>query len=67
MAYLNSYIRRHVSGYALKQDDEFIAEVFAGRMDGIDYPDDILKWYRDMKGPEVDFPVPTKPTPWGER
>lgn len=67
VAYLNGYIRRHVSGYSLRQNDEFIAEVFAGRMDGIDYPDDILRWYREMNGPEINFPKPTKSTPWGDR
>ncbi|MEW5821491.1 MAG: hypothetical protein AB1782_14965 [Cyanobacteriota bacterium] len=46
------YISTQVSIYAAKTVFEFVAEVFAGQMAGKKYPEDIMKYYYELGGPE---------------
>jgi hypothetical protein len=40
-----------VSRYAAEDTGEFVAEVFAGRMLGIEFDDEVLSLYRKLRGP----------------
>ena len=40
-----------VSRYAMESPLEFVAEVFAGLFDGKVYDAEVIKWYKQFKGP----------------
>jgi hypothetical protein len=42
---------RDVSGYAMEDAHEFVAEVFAGLVSGRTYPSDVLRAYEHLGGP----------------
>jgi len=44
-----------VSAYAQHSGHEFVAEVYTGMLDGLDYPDEVWDWYIKLWGPD----------PWG--
>lgn len=43
-------VRKHVSRYAAKSTHEFVAEVYAARVDGKTFPKAIMDLYRQFKG-----------------
>jgi len=43
-------IAAQVSEYAVESGSEFVAEVFAGLMDGISFPSDVMALYATLKG-----------------
>jgi hypothetical protein len=45
-------IAERVSRYATEDTGEFIAEVFAGLLCGRTFDDEVVRLYRDLKGPE---------------
>jgi hypothetical protein len=49
---LDLAIAERVSRYATEDTGEFIAEVFAGFLCGRIFDDEVLRLYRDLKGPE---------------
>jgi len=50
-----------VSAYATKNPKEFVAEVYAGKLDGRTYSREVEELYRKMAGPEVRLPLPVPP------
>jgi hypothetical protein len=48
----NLSIAERVSRYAMEDTGEFIAEVFAGLLCGKTFDEEVLRLYRDLKGPE---------------
>jgi hypothetical protein len=46
-------VEDEVSGYAKTNENEFVAEVFLGRLKGEDYSDEILDYYEESIGPDL--------------
>lgn len=57
---LKEEVQDRVSIYGSTSPTEFVAEVIAGHMSGIDYPSDIMHWYSSYGGPRLDIGLAPK-------
>lgn len=51
--YPNAYVLENVTQYATTAEGEAVAEIFAGKMNGMKYNDEIEAMYKEWKGPAV--------------
>jgi hypothetical protein len=46
-------VAQRVSRYAMEDVGEFVAEVVAGRLAGRKFDEEVLRLYKDLKGPNL--------------